>query len=220
MGFLDQWAAEAQRKSDERAARWQRRQRERARAGQLTLLDRWMARSQRKGDERSARWVEHQHQKALAGRMSLMDRWAAHAQRKGDSAAARWLEIDPLYRLLQSGPAKGPSGSTAVIYVEATGEILRRRRITKQGRVVGVGGGYGGVVGLVYVLISLAIWLGFRRSYTIHIHTNGHLGNVHVRLPNELAAYRAAAELVPCFEAEGPDAVGPWRATFTGSTRA
>ncbi len=55
---MDRWAARAKRKSDERAARWQERRRERARSGQVTAADRWMARAQRKSDERAAQWHE------------------------------------------------------------------------------------------------------------------------------------------------------------------
>lgn len=57
---MDRWAARAQRKSDERAARWQARQEERARSGRMTIADRWVARAQRKSDERPARWQARQ----------------------------------------------------------------------------------------------------------------------------------------------------------------
>jgi hypothetical protein len=125
---------------DERAVRWQERQRERARSGHLTPLGRWTARAQRESDERAASWEQRQHEKVLSGRMTFMDRWAAHAQRKGDEAAARWLEIAPTTRLLASGPVKGPSDTTAVIFVEATGFFLAGRRVTRQGTVVQSGG--------------------------------------------------------------------------------
>ena len=223
MGLIDQWVADTQRKSDERAARWQEQHRERARTGQVTLVDRWAAHAQRKSDERDAHWQERQHEKALSGRITFMDRWAAHAQRKSDEAAARWVELEPLYQLLASGPTYGPSGSRAVIYVEATGDFLTGRRVTKDGAQVPTGGnyvssgqgGYGFAVYLAYLLIFLTIWLAFHRSYTVHVHTNGYLGKIHVRLPNQLAAYHAAAELVSRFQAEGPGAVESWRADVT-----
>jgi len=219
MGLINQWVAETQRKSDERAARWQERHRELARTGQLTFMDRWAAHAQRKSDEQAAQWQERQHEKALSGRTTVMDRWAAHAQRKSDEAAARWLELEPLYQLLASGPAYGPAGSRAVIFVEATGDFLTSRRITKEGTLLPTGGnispggaGGGALIGLAYLLILLTIWLAFRRSYTVHVHMNGYLGKMHVRLPNQLTAYRAAAELASRFEAEGPGALESWRA--------
>jgi hypothetical protein len=218
VGFLDQWTADVQRRSDERAARWQERQREKARSGRLTPLDRWAARAQRKGDKRTAGWEQRQDEKVLSGRVTFMDRWAARAQRKGDEAAARWLEIAPTMKLLASGPVKGPSDTTAVIFVEATGFFLAGRRVTKQGTVVRSGGavvpsgGGGGVIGLAYLFTATAVWLAFRRSYTVHVHINDHPANIHVRLPSELAAYRAAADLIPRLQAEGTAALGPWRA--------
>lgn len=217
MGLIDQWAADAQRKSDERAARWQQQQRDRNRTGQMTLMDRWAARAQRKSNVRAARWMQRQHEKALSGRMTFMDRWAARAQRKSDEAAARWLEMQPLWQLLYSGPARGPGGSTALIYVQATGDVVPSVMLTRKGTLVPAGAGGGGVIGLVYLLISRAIWLAFHRSYTVHVHTNGSPPNVHVRLPSQLAAYRAAAELVSRFQAEGHAAVESWRADTTAS---
>jgi hypothetical protein len=219
VGFLDQWTADVQRRSDERAARWQERQREKARTGHMTLLDRWAARAQRKGDEHAAGWEQRQREKVLSGRVTFMDRWAARAQRKGDEAAARWLEIAPIMKLLASGLVTGPSGATAVIYVEATGFFLAGRRVTKQGAVGqrgGVvvssgGGGGGGMLALAYLFTAMAIWLAFRRSFTVHVHTNGDPPKIHVRLPSEVAAYRAAADLVPRFRAEGTAALDRWR---------
>lgn len=227
MGFLDQWTADVQRRGDERAARWQERQREKARTGQMTLLDRWAARAQRKGDERAAGWEQRRHEKVLSGRVTFMDRWAAHAQRRGDEAAARWLEIAPIMKLLASGPVKGPSDTTAVIFVEATGFFLAGRRVTKQGTVVhsggvfvsGGGGGGGAILGLAYLFTAVAIWVAFRRSFTVHVHTNGHLANIHVRLPSELAAYRAAADLIPRFQAEGTAALERWRVDAASGVR-
>ena len=58
MRWMDRWAAHAQRKSDERAARWARRQHEKARTGRTTFMDRWAVRAQRKSDEAAARWRE------------------------------------------------------------------------------------------------------------------------------------------------------------------
>jgi hypothetical protein len=56
--WMDRWAARAQRKSDDRAARWQERHQERARSRRLSITDRWAARAQRKSDDRAARWQE------------------------------------------------------------------------------------------------------------------------------------------------------------------
>lgn len=224
MGFLDQWTADAQRRSDERAARWQERQREKARTGHMTRLDRWAARAQRRGDEHAAEWEQRQREKVLAGRVTFMDRWAAHAQRKGDEAAAKWLEIAPIRRLLGSGLVRGPSDATALIYVEATGSYMALPRVTKKGAVVrggggGGGGGSAGVVLVVYLFTTMPIWLAFRRSFTVHVHTNGDPAKVHVRLPTELAAYRAAADLVPRFQAEGTAALERWRVDAASAVR-
>lgn len=59
---MDRWAARAQRKSDDRAARWQERRQERAQSGRLSITDRWVARAQRKSDARVARWKEMEQQ--------------------------------------------------------------------------------------------------------------------------------------------------------------
>jgi hypothetical protein len=222
VGFLDQWTADVQRRSDQRAARWQERQREKARTGHMTRLDRWAARAQRQGDEHAAQWEQRQREKVLAGRVTVMDRWAAHAQRKGDEAAAEWLEIAPIRRLLGSGLVRGPSGATALIYVEATGSYMLLPRVTKKGAVVrGSGAGFSGagVVLLVYLLTTMPIWLAFRRSFTVHVHTNGDPPKMHVRLPTELAACRAAADLVPRFQAEGTAALERWRADASSTVR-
>jgi hypothetical protein len=223
MGFLDQWTADVQRRSDERAARWQERQREKARTGHMTRLDRWAARAQRKGDERAAEREQRQREKVLSGRVTFMDRWAARAQRKGDEAAARWLEIAPIRKLLGSGLVTGPSDATALIYVEATGSYLAGPRVTRQGAVQrggsAVGFGGAGVVLLVYLLTTMPIWLACRRSFTVHVHTNGDPPKMHVRLPTELAAYRAAADLVPRFQAEGTAALERWRVDAATAVR-
>jgi hypothetical protein len=217
---LDQLAADAQRKSDERAARWVQRQHEKVASGRLTFLDRYAAHAQRKSDKRAARWVQRQHEKVASGRLTFLDRYAARAQRKGDEAEARWRrwqrEVEPVRRLLASGPVKGPSGSTAAIYVDATGDFLSRRRLTKEGKLAATGGShataFSGVFGVVYMLLVLAIWLAFRCTFTVHVHTSGSRSNIHVRLPSESAAYRAAGELVPRFQAEGDAALEGWRA--------
>jgi hypothetical protein len=226
VGFLDQWTADVQRRSDERAARWQERQREKARTGHMAPLDRWSAWAQRKSDERAAGWEQRQHEKAFSGRMTFMDRRAVHAQRKSDEAAARWLVTAPIMKLLASGPVKGPSEATAVIFVEPTGFFLAGRRVTKQGTVVHSGGvvvpsgsGGGGILGLAYLSTALAIWLAFRRSFTVHVHTNGDPPKIHVRLPSEVAAYRAAADLIPRFQAEGTAALGRWRVDAGSAVR-
>jgi hypothetical protein len=128
-------------------------------------------------------------------------------------------------KLLSSGPVSGPSDTTAVIFVEATGFFLAGRRVSKQGTVVHSGGvvvssgGGGGILGLVYLFTAMAIWLAFRRFYTVHVHTSGHLANIHVRLPSELAAYRAAADLVPRFQAEGNAALERWLVNAASGVR-
>jgi hypothetical protein len=210
--FMDPWAADAQRKSDERAARWQQRQRDRARTGQMTLMERWARRAQRKADDRAARWLQRQHEKAAAGRLTFMDRWAARAQRKGDDRAARWLELEPLRQLVASGPVSGPGGSTSVIRVYPTAWPWR-------GTVVSVGGGGGAVLLALLLVIAAIRWLVFRRSrsWTVYARTNDYPPKVHVRLASEVAAYRAAAELVSRFQAEGPAALPGWRTDATAS---
>ena len=50
MHWMDRWATYEQRRSDARFARWEHRQRERARTGRMTLLDRWAAYEQRRSD--------------------------------------------------------------------------------------------------------------------------------------------------------------------------
>jgi len=215
VGLIDQWAADAQRRGDERAARWQQRQRDRARTGQMNLMDRWVAHVQRKGDERAARWHQRQQEKAASGQMTFMDRWAARAQRKGDETAARWLELEPLRQLVGSGPVSGPGGSTAVIRVDQSGLWAPRGPAVPAG-----GSGVGSALLLAYVLIALAIWwVVFRGSYTVHVRTNGCPRKIHVRLPNELAAYHAAADLVSRFQAEGPAALESWRADTVADQR-
>jgi hypothetical protein len=69
------------------------------------------------------------------------------------------------------------------------------------------------------MLISWAIWwLAFRRAYTVHIRTNDHPPvKIHVRLPSEIAAYRAAAQLVSRFQDHGPDALPSWLADVTAA---
>jgi hypothetical protein len=56
------------------------------------------------------------------------------------------------------------------------------------------------------LLIAEAIWLVvFRRSYTVHVRTNDHPPiKIHVRLPSEIAACHAAAQLVSRFQDDGP----------------
>jgi hypothetical protein len=158
----------------------------------MRWMDRWAARAQRKSDERQARWQERQEEKARSGRMTAMDRWAAGAQRKSDERAARWPDLEPLRQLVASGPVEGPDGG---------------------------GGGWLSVLLLVSLLISETIWwLAFHRTYTVHVRTNGRPPiKISVRLPNEVAAYKAAVILVSRFPDEGPAALQSWRAALTAS---
>jgi len=207
MGFLDQYAADAQRKGDERAARWQQRQRDRARTGQLTLMDRCAAHAQRTGDEAAGRWAQRQRDKTASGQLTFMDRWAAHAQLKGDEAEARWLELEPLRQLVASSPVRGPGACSTTIRVYPTAWPWR-------GTVVPSVGG-GGAIVLAFLLVLAGIrWLVFGRSeaWTVYVRTTCHPPKIKVRLPSELAAYHAAAELVSRFQAEGPTALPGWRA--------
>ena len=180
MRWMDRWAARAQRKSGERAARWQERQRERARSGQLTAADRWMARAQRKSNER----------------------------------AARWQELEPLRQLVTAAPIKGPGDSAAVISIDQSGA----RWLSPLNPVGPIGPG--GPLDLLRLLITEAIWwLVFRRSYTVHVRTNDHPPiKIHIRLPSEIAACHAAAQLVSRFQDDGPAALQSWRAETSAST--
>jgi hypothetical protein len=92
---VDRWAARAQRKSDERAARWQERQRERARSGQMTAADRWMARAQRKSDERAARWQELEPLRQLVTAAPIRGPGDSAAVISIDQSGTWWLSPDP-----------------------------------------------------------------------------------------------------------------------------
>jgi hypothetical protein len=125
--WMDRWAARAQRKSGERAARWQERQRERARSGQLTAADRWMARAQRKSDARAARWQELEPLRQLVT--------AAPIRGPVDSAAVisiyqsgpRWLS--PLSPTGPIGPG-GPIDLLRLLITEAIWLVVFRRSYT------------------------------------------------------------------------------------------
>lgn len=171
-------------------------------------MDRWAAHAQRSSDERAARWLNRQHQRKRTGQLTFMERWAAHAQRKSDETAAHWREIEPLRELIESGP-----GSNVVIRVYPSAWPW-------QGTVVSGGGG--GAILLALLLLTAAIkWSVFRgsRSWTVDARYDGYPRRTRVRLPSELAAYRAAAQLVSGFRAEGPSALERWRADITASAR-
>jgi hypothetical protein len=146
--------------------------------------------------------------------MRWMDRWAARAQRKSDERAARWQQVEAFRQLVPSGPVAGPGGSEVFISVEQTGLWWLTR--SKFG---GPTGGGGGALLLAVLLISEAIWwLVFRRTYTVHVRTKDHPPvKIHVRLPSEAAAYRAAAQLVSHFQDHGPAALLTWQADVTAS---
>lgn len=175
-------------------------------------MDRWAARAQRKSDERTARWRERQEERARSGRITAADRWMARAQRKGDERAARWQELEPLRRLV-AVPVRGPGDSAAVISVDLTG----LRWMDRTHPAPSTGGG--GALVAAAMLISLAIWwLVFRRTYTVHVRTNDHPSvKIHVRFPTEVAAYRAAGQLVSRFQNEGSAALQGWRAGVAAS---
>lgn len=185
----------------------------------MRWMDRWAARAQRKSDERQARWRRRQQEKARSRRMTLTDRWAARAQRKSDERAARWRELEPLRRQVPSGPVQGPGGSEAFISVMQTGLWWLRwwkKPVPASG---GGGSGWVSVPLLISLLISEAIWwLVFHRNYTVHVRTNGQPPlRISVRLPDEVAAYKAAVILVSRFLADGPAALPSWRADITAS---
>lgn len=166
-------------------------------------MDRWAARAQRKSDERAARWRERRQKRARSGQMTAADRFAGRVQRRSDQREARSRELTPL-RLLVAAPIRGPGGSEAFISVDPSG--ARWMRLTNPGA--------GGAPAAATMLITVAIWwLVFRRSYTVHVRTNDRPPvKSHVRLPSEIAAYRAAAELVSRFRDEGPAALQGWQA--------
>lgn len=132
----------------------------------------------------------------------------ARAQRKSDERAARWQELAPLRQLVTAGPVKGPGDSAAAISVDQSGP--RWLNPLKPGGPIDPGG----PVTLLRLLIAEAIWLlVFRKSYTVHVRTNGRPPvKVRVRVPSEIAAYHAAARLVSRFQDEGPGALRSWRA--------
>jgi hypothetical protein len=110
------------------------------------------------------------------------------------------------------GPVEGPGGSQVLIRVDLAG-------LWWQSGGYSGGSSGGGVLGLAAMLISLAIWwLVFRRAYTVHVRTNDRPPvKVHVRLPSEVTAYRAAAQLVSRFQDHGPAALPGWLADVTAS---
>lgn len=144
--------------------------------------------------------------------MRWMDRWVVRAQRKSDERAARWQELEPLRRLVPSGPVEGPGGDTVFISVEQTG-LWWLRWWKKPPTTGGGGGGWLAVALLVSLLISEAIWwLVFHRNYTVHVRAKGQPAlKINVRLPDEVAAYNAAVILVSRFRADGPAALPGWQ---------
>ena len=204
------WAAYAQRKSDERQAHWEERQLERTRTCRLTPMDRWAAHEQRRSDERQARWEEERRERARTGRMTLMDRWAASAQRKSDRLLA---ESKALYRLrpqVPDGPVQGPGDSAVVIRVDMTGfRWLWWWRGPGPAASPGGAGGWVAIALLICLLVTLAIWrLLFHGTWSVYVRTNDRPPRkLQVRLPDEVAAYRAAAQLVKRFQADGPSAL-------------
>lgn len=174
-------------------------------------MDRWAAYEQRKSDQRQARWQERQRERARAGQTTFMDRWAAYEQRKADRQLAASKELYHLRPQVPRGPVQGPGGCTAVIAVEQTGAWW----LHGPGPYASAGPGSGpaAVLLLACLLITEAIWwFVFHRGYSVHVRTKGQSPvKLSVRLPDEVAAYRAAARLVSQFQAEGPAALqGHW----------
>jgi hypothetical protein len=191
-------------------------------------MDQWADHLQHKSDERQARWESRRRKRTRSGRMTVMDRQAARLQRRSDQRQARWQELERFRQQVPTGPVTGPDGSTAVILVYQSGAGW----LTGGGAAGGSGGG-GGAIVLAAILITEAIWwLVFRRSSTVYVRTNGRPPpriafirvddrppvKVTVRLPTQVAAYRAAAELVRRFQADGPGALQGWRADAESSS--
>lgn len=169
-------------------------------------MDRWAAHLQRKSDARQARWLQRRQERVRSGQLSMMERWATRAQRKASKNDARWRETERLRQMVPRGPVAGPGGSTAAIRIDMSGFGW-----LPDGPVVSSDGG-GGALIAVPLLITWAVWwLGFHRSYTVHVRVTGHLPKVKVRFPDEVTAYRAAARLVSRFQAEGPIELQRWR---------
>jgi hypothetical protein len=124
---MDRWAARAQRKSDERAARWQERQRERARSGQMTAADRWAARAQRKSDERAARWQELEPLRQLVTAAPIRGPGDSAAVISIDQSGPRWLS--PLNPVGPIGPG-GPLEALRLLITEAIWLVVFRRSYT------------------------------------------------------------------------------------------
>ena len=179
----------------------------------MGFLGQWEADAQRKGDERADRWQARERERARTGRTTVRDRLAARAQRKGDEAAARWLELDPFWQLVQSGPARGPLGSTAVIRVYSTA--------WPWGVVVSGGAGGGAIVFAALLVVAAIRWLiyGRSRSWTVLARCDGHPNRILVRVRSQLAACRAAADLFGRFQADGPAALESWRAEVMASNQ-
>jgi hypothetical protein len=179
-------------------------------------MERWAAYEQRKSDQRQARWQERQRQRARTGQTSLMDRWAAYEQRKADRQLAAGKELYRLRPQVPLDPVQGPGGSAIVIRVDQTGVWWLRWWREHHGP----DGGVLSVLLLTSLLITEAIWwFVFHRRYTVHVRTNGHPPiKRSIRLPTEVAAYRAAARLVSQFQAEGPAALQSHWAEARAST--
>jgi hypothetical protein len=80
--------------------------------------------------------------------------------------------------------------------------------------------GPGGGIVFILILITLALWwLVYRRAWTVRVHAYRDYSQspvkIGVRLPDEVTAYRAAAELVSGFKADGLDALPVWHAEAT-----
>ena len=177
--------------------------------------DQWAGRLQRKSDERQARWEMRRRDRASRGRTTVMERQAARLQRRSDQRQVRWQELERLRPQVPTDPVTGPDGSTAVVRVYQSGA----RWMAVTGPAPGYSSG-GGAIVFAAILITEGIWLlVFRRTYTVYVRTDGRpRAKVAVRLPTEAAAYRAAAQLVRRFQAEGPGGLPVWRAEAQSSS--
>jgi hypothetical protein len=164
--------------------------------------DRFAVRAQRRSDARYARWQDRQREKARTGRTTYLDRWAVREQRRSDIRQEIFQETRRFDQLVPHGEVSAPGGSTAAISVYQAGAYWLR---WWRGPVPGNSGGGGPFLMLCLLVTELIWWLVFRRAYVVHVRIDNYPPvKVRARLPDQLAAYRAATQLAIRFQAGGP----------------
>lgn len=128
MRWMDRWVARAQRKSDERTARWQERQQEKVRSGRTTVTDRWMARAQRKSDERTARWQQAYALRQLVPSGPVEGPGGSEVFVSVEQTGLWWLRRAPL--ALPAGGGGGTLTLACLLISEAIWWLVFRRTYT------------------------------------------------------------------------------------------